>query len=101
MVACSFDVEQFKPRCRLGKKRCFSRHARSLRKAQAAGNLRRDCQEELIDQIYGKRLAEDKRPSFSSRRRTANSLARIFRTAAGDGEPASPVVRTAIGDISP
>jgi len=64
MVACSFDVEQFKPRCRLGKKRCFSRHARSLRKAQAAGNLRRDCQEELIDQICGKRLAEDKRPSF-------------------------------------
>ena len=47
-----------------GKKQRFSRDARSLSDALPAGDLRRERQKKLVDDLCGKRLAEDRRPSF-------------------------------------
>ena len=42
MIPCSLDASQPKPRCHLGRKDCLSCNARSLSKALAPGDLRRE-----------------------------------------------------------
>src|SRR5215469_3672208 len=64
MVPCPLNASQPKPRCRLGKKECFSHDARSLSNALTAGDLRSKRQKELVDHLRGERLAEDCRPSL-------------------------------------
>ena len=64
MIPCSLDASQPKPRCHLGRKDCLSCNARSLSKALAPGDLRRERQKQLVDHICGQKLAKDCRPSF-------------------------------------
>jgi hypothetical protein len=64
MIPCPLDASQPKPRCHLGRKECFSRDARSLSNALAAGDLRRKRQKQLVDRLCGEPLAEDCGPSF-------------------------------------
>jgi hypothetical protein len=64
MIECPLDASQLEPRCRLGKKECFSCDAPPLSTGLSPGDLRRKRQKELVDHFCGDSLSEDGRPSF-------------------------------------
>src|SRR6266516_6571742 len=98
MIECPLDASQLEPRCRLGKRECFSRDAWPLSNGLSPCDLRRNRQEELVDHFCGDSLSEDGRPSFMQKQAYPELVGENLQHRPGVVDTASPVERTGIWD---